>query len=191
MAKDLIKINIQALKFVHSLSPTYLILIMINNIFSCVSPYLNIYLSAAIINELSGARRLSVLLSLAAVIVLGNFLISLINGFISRAHEHARARFNQNETKAFTQQAFLLDYEKVEDPQVRQLRRKIMESSRINSHGIQSLINSFDILTYNIMNGIFSVIIFIELLFIILQSPFSIMKALLALVIILLIIGRL
>lgn len=189
MTKEFRKTNMQALKFIYSLSPSYLILIMVNNIFSCVSPYLNIYLTAAIINELSGARRLSVLLVLAAVIVLGNFLISLTNGFIGRAYEHARARFSQNEAKVFINQAFSLDYEKIEDPQVRQLRRKIMESSRINSHGIQSLINSFDILTYNIMNGIFSVIIFIELLFIILQSPFSIMKALLALVIILLIIG--
>lgn len=179
--------NIRAIKLWHSLCPAYFPFMIINSLFANLSPYFNIYLSAEIINEIVGGRTISKLVMLVAITVGGNFLISVIGGMISRAFGHQTTLLNQREDALFYKRTFTLDYEDLENTEVRQLRRKIIESAKIDSHGKQSLLINLNELSYGIINIALALYLFSEMMFLIISNKFDWIVVLFGLFIILLV----
>lgn len=135
-------INIRALKLLLSFCPSYLPLLVLNSFFRRVSPYFNLYLSAEIINEIVGTRNKDTLITLVLITVIGNFAIAIIGGLLGRAFGHKETILYQREAAYYNQKTLSLDYDNLEDTKVRQLRRKITESSKIDFHGKQLLLMS-------------------------------------------------
>ncbi|MEA4833145.1 MAG: ABC transporter ATP-binding protein, partial [Oscillospiraceae bacterium] len=173
MRKEKMNPNIRAIKLWHSLCRSYFPLMIANAFFSNLSPYFNIYMSAEIVNEIAGARNTQRLLILVLIIVTGNFMISIFGGFLSREFGLKSAVLDQKEITLFNNKTLMLDYDNLENTEVRQLRRKIIESAKIDWHGKQSLINSLNNLTYNVINIILSVYLFTEMLILIVSAEFS------------------
>ena len=134
--------NIRALKLLHSFCPSYFPLLVLNSFFGRISPYFNLYLSAEIVNEIVGDKNKDTLIALVLITVLGNFAISIIGGLIGRAFGHRETLLYQREAACYNAKTLSLDYDNLENPDVRQLRRKITESAKIDYHGKQMLLNS-------------------------------------------------
>ena len=179
--------NIRAIKLWHKLCPAYFPFMIIHWLFANLSPYFNIYLSAEIVNEIVGKRTVSTLITLVAITIGGNFLISIIGGMLSRGFKHQETLLNQKEADLFYQKTFTLDYEDLENTEVRQLRRKIAESAKIDAHGKQSLLINLNELSYCIINIVLSVYLFFEMIFLIISNEFDWLVVFFAILIILLI----
>lgn len=80
------------------------------------------------------------LITLVVVTVLGNFAISIIGGVLNLAFGRRETLLNQREAAYYNQKTLTMDYDNLENTEVRQLRRKITESSRIDNHGRQLLV---------------------------------------------------
>lgn len=157
-------INICALKLLHSFSPSYFPLMILSSFFKTVSPYFNIYLSAEIVNEIVGSRNIDKLETLVLITILGNFIIAVIGALLSRYFGHSEIKLNQNEAIYYNKQTLTLDYSDLEKSEIRQLRRKITESARINCHGRQLLLISINRITNVFMNLLLSSILCIEMI---------------------------
>ena len=48
--------NLRAVRLFRSFCPSYFPMIVVRSVFGRLSPYFNLYLSAAIVNEIAGAR---------------------------------------------------------------------------------------------------------------------------------------
>lgn len=167
--------NLRAIKLWHSLCPRYFPLAIANAFFNNLSPYFNIYMSAEIINEIVGDRRIDIVSLLVVITLIGNLFISVIYNVLNIAFEHAVIILNQKESIFFNNKTLTLDYQNLENPQVRQKRQKIIESAKINYHGKQSLLNSINLLISNLINIIFSIYLFVEMLILILNNEINLL----------------
>lgn len=172
--------NMRALKLLHSFCPSYFPLMVLNSFFGRVSPYFNLYLSAEIVNEIVGSRNKDTLITLVLITVIGNFAIAIIGAFLGRAFGHKEIILSQREAAYYNQKTLSLDYDNLENTEVRQLRRKIVESSRINFHGKQLLLMSVGRLVNITISAILALILGIEMFVLMFASGFSWLIILLA-----------
>lgn len=162
--------NIHALKLLHSFSPMYFAVMITDAFFSRLAPYFNIYFSAEIVNEITGERNIDKLMTLVMITVFGNFVISIITKITSRTFQHCETRLRQREAAYFNKKVLYMDYEDLENPEVRQLRRTIAESARVNNHGRQQLLININWMTNALVDLILAMALFIEMLTLILAS---------------------
>ena len=172
--------NIRALKLLHSFCPSYFPLMVLNSFFGRVSPYFNLYLSAEIVNEIVGARNKNTLITLVLITVIGNFAIAVVGGILNRLFGHKETILLQKEAVYYNRKTLSLDYDNLENTEVRQLRRKIVESSRINFHGKQLLLMSVGRLVNITISAILALILGIEMFVLMFASGFSWLIILLA-----------
>lgn len=176
--------NMRALKLLHSFCPSYFPLLVLKSFFGKLSPYFNLYLSAEIVNEIVGARNKDTLITLVLITVIGNFAIAILGGILNRAFGHKETLLYQREAVYYNKKTLGLDYDSLENTEVRQLRRKIVESSRINFHGKQLLLMSVGRLVNITISAILALILGIEMFVLMFASGFSWLIILLACLII-------
>ena len=179
--------NMRALKLLHSFCPSYFPLLVLKSFFGKLSPYFNLYLSAEIVNEIVGARNKDTLITLVLITVIGNFAIAIMGGILNRAFGHKETLLYQREAVYYNKKTLGLDYDNLENTEVRQLRRKIVESSRINFHGKQLLLMSVGRLVNITISAILALILGIEMFVLMFASGFSWLIILLACLIIVLV----
>ena len=172
--------NMRALKLLHSFCPSYFPLLVLKSFFGKLSPYFNLYLSAEIVNEIVGARNKDTLITLVLITVIGNFAIAIIGGILNRAFGHKETLLYQREAVYYNKKTLGLDYDNLENTEVRQLRRKIVESSRINFHGKQLLLMSVGRLVNITISAILALVLGIEMFVLMFASGFSWLIILLA-----------
>lgn len=165
--------NIRAIKLWYSFCPSYFLLMILNAVFSNFSPYFNIYMSAEIVSEIAGGRNREKLIVLVMITIIGNFLITILGGFLGYKFGHKSTIFLQREDIYFNNKMLSLDYENLENTEVRQLRRKIIESAKIDCHGKQSLINNINALVNSVIDITFAIYLFAEMFILIAKKEFG------------------
>lgn len=166
--------NVRALKMWHSLCPQFFPLRAAEALFGNLSPYFSLWFSAEIINELLGGRDRNRLIALMLITVTGNLAISVVSHILNRAAGHANYLLNQRESAAFMRKTLTLDYQDLESPDVRQLRRKITENGKINGYGRDLLINMVCWAMDETVNFVLSLLLSIEMLVKIFTAGFSV-----------------
>lgn len=114
---------------------------------SCALPYFPLYLSAELVNELSGGRDMRRLLILAAVTVTGTFLLSVLSRFLSGRLEASRRMFGVRHEAYLFDAENTFQYEHLEDPDVALMRSRILTNMNTSYSGLMVLLmvaeNSF------------------------------------------------
>lgn len=165
--------NIRVLKLLFSFCPSYFPLFVMQSFFGRLSPYFNLYLSAEIVNEIAGAKNADRLMLLVLITLAGNLLISVIGGILNRTVGHKETLLFQREAEFYNKKTLMLDYDDLENTDVRQLRRKITESAMINGHGKQLLFDSARRLVNITVSTILSVALGVDMLVRIFAFGFS------------------
>lgn len=155
--------NFRALKLLNSFCPSYFPLVIAKSFFEKLSPFFNLYLSAEIVNEIAGEKDKNRIILLVLITVLGNFFIIVISGILNRISEHKQILLANREVAYFNKKTLTLDYVNLESTDVRQLRRKIVESAKIDNHGIQLLMMSVIRLVDITISTIFALVLGIEM----------------------------
>lgn len=173
--------NVRALKLLYSFSPKYFKYSIANSFFDTFLPYYNIYMSAEIVTELAGNRDPMKLLILVILTVVGAHILSVLNNVMHHKCNLYRVELNNNEAAYYNDKTLSLDYSDLEEPKVRQLRRKIIESAWIDNHGKGLLMSSSLNLVDNVFAIILSLILCLEMFIKIFSVDFSVFSVLMSL----------
>jgi len=165
--------NIRAVKLMHSFCPSYFPLLIIKTFFEELSPFFNLYLSAEIVNEIVGMRGKERLIMLVLITVFGNFTIAIIAGSLNRVFGHKAILLDQREIAYYNKKTLTLDYDNLENTEVRQLRRKIIEAAKIDRHGKQLLLLSVERLINITINAVLFLILGLEMFVLVFAAGFS------------------
>ncbi len=126
--QDKAKYTLKGLKFMFHLEKTYTILLVTTTILKQLIPYIPIYLSALIIDELitnPDARRLTILVSFAIV---SSFILYLVLRILERIMEH-HFRIYSNERMERSKKMMSVDFEDLENSELKtQMERISIES---------------------------------------------------------------
>lgn len=145
------------------MTPTFVPFQIFYCITSCLLPYFPLYMSAQIINELSGSCDLERLMVFAAVTVSGTFALSMLNRFLSsRLYALKNLSF-------FRCSACLFDaendfqYEHLEDPDIALTRNKISASMNATAAGLQKILYLLEGFLNDILNVVVSAALTVSL----------------------------
>ena len=172
------KVNMRAWKHIHSLNPILLPLMVFRAAFSALSPYINLYMSAEIMNELAGERDINKLILLVIITVGANLIVSVSSNLFTKLHTDAVNLYRENESLFITNKTLTLNYSVLENPDTQQLRREILNAANMSTSagfggycfGIERPIDFMGQFTANIVNLILSSLLFTQLIVQILRN---------------------
>lgn len=159
-----LKVNLRMLKILRSYSPGYYLLCAFTSLFGQLQFYYNLWISAEIVTELSNSRDVQKIWFLVASALCVNLLLKLSTALLDYLSRKAHGLLLANEKAAFTKKLLSLDYAKLEDPEIRNLRRKVEENSYINNYGSNYFITHIRALMDILFNLAYSAFLFAEMI---------------------------
>ncbi len=162
----------QTFRLYNANNPKYFPLLFLRVVFENISPYFNLWMSAEIVTALYEKRAAQDIYLLVAVTLFGNFFVHAAGAALNRAVGIQLEIMENNEAAAFNHKTLSLDYDKMENPEIRQLRRRIRENSYINYYGIKKMRIAIGGLMSASINIVFSLALFAEMAPLIASAPF-------------------
>lgn len=156
-------ISKKAFRVYHSYNPNYFPLKFLQTLFERIFPYFNLWLSAEIVTALYERKERRELYTLVAATVFGNLFISVIGAFLKRTTDTQFKILENNQAAAFIRKTLSLDYDKLENPETRQHRRKIKQNSWINGYGVINMRWNIERLMKHSIDFVFSILLFAEM----------------------------
>lgn len=162
------------IKEIHNLQPWVIPVTVLYAFLNAISPFVNIYMSARIIDELVSIRGIDRLTKLVAITIGLNLIIHLLAKGLDHLKILLRGIMGQNQDMRINEKIIQIDYEHVENPEVHKLRFKIWDAENMNGGGIYSLIINLEVLVQGIVIVLTSVTLVLGLF----QSKTSIVGSL-------------
>ncbi len=160
----------RAVKWVSGISKWYFPILILSSLFNNLSPFVNIYMSAQIVNEISSDINIDKLFRLVLITISANLFIGSISVLLSRINKFANEKFWFGESKALLNKFLGSDYEKLESGEVLSGRWELYQASKINGFGISAMLDSSRKFIDNIINIVLSVSLISSLVFIIINN---------------------
>ncbi len=126
--KQNISLILRGLKIISSFPIPLLLSKTVSCVFNAAVPFINIYFSARILNELAGARSQNRLIILVLMTIGLNLIFVLIKSAIGRWSAHCNASTFNSMYKVLTDKLLSMDYIDIENPEIQQ------EFSEIRQH---------------------------------------------------------
>lgn len=135
--------NLRAIKLFWQISPKGMLFRTIDTVWGALTPYVGIWLSALIIEELSGARSPQRLRSLILAALLSAALFSLVSALLNRARQvEANVQWYEMDT-LLSGKMIDLDYHISDDPKTRKMLSTIRQNMNGGGWGIQRVPGNF------------------------------------------------
>ena len=151
------------IKEIHKLQPWVVPVTIFYAFLNALSPFINIYMSARIIDELVSAKSMNRLIILVSITIGLNLLIHLLAKGLNHLKVLLRNIMLQNQDMRINEKIIQIDYEHVENPEVHKLRTKIWDAQNMNGGGIHSLIFNLEYLIQGIVIVATSVVLVVGL----------------------------
>ena len=141
--KETFQIHARAFRDVQSYCPGAFLAAGLHAAVSALSPYATVYLSAQIINELAGARRMDVLLPLVAATLAITTLLTLLTGALLHWKNAMEERYVARKEKLFSDKMLSLDFADVDKAETHDLLSQIRQNDLWSSWGFNRLLFHF------------------------------------------------
>ena len=111
---------------------------------AALSPYVTVYLSARIINELAGARRLEVLGPLTMLAVASGALLTFVTGALLRWKTAKEHTFLERKNRVFADKMLSMDFADIDKAETHDLRSQIAQSENWAGFGFYRFWDQFE-----------------------------------------------
>lgn len=162
----------RAFRMYSGYNPKYFPLCFMKIIFLDISFFFRIWMSAEIINGLYEGKGKKELYFLVIITLVGIFLFRLLAAALDRAEGSAKEILNNREDAALHAKTLSLDYDKIENPDIRRLRREIDENKMINYYGTENMRMNVERLMDCLVDSVFSLIFFADMVSKMAAAPF-------------------
>lgn len=130
------------MKMAWKTAPVYLIVMILNSLFSSAKLLFNIILPKLLIDELVGDKNIEMLLLFGALIVLNNVLMQLVTNTFKRYIDTKSTWLSDTMVKQMGEKIMNLEYSYLEEPYYLDLKERAVFGIE-NQNTIESLINIF------------------------------------------------
>lgn len=151
------KMNIRAWKIWWKLCPGFFFSAGISSIVKALTPYVTIFLSAQIINELSGNRNVEVLSKWVILTLTCTSLCALLNSILKHWLNYEKSSAQSIDREIYMKKMLHLDYEDIERQTVFDLYSQIIQTKYWSGWGIYKTLLFFEELVtalFQILGGI-------------------------------------
>jgi len=158
MKEGIFKTNLRAAKWAASYSKWCWLVMALKSLFTNLSPFVNIFMSAQIINEIAGARDISQLINLVVITLSANFIIGIASLILTRISKHTEQLMWFGEDRSYLKKVLDCDFRDLENGTISEQRWNVYQYSQVNQFGINAMINSTKKLMDNIINIVLALV---------------------------------
>ena len=134
--KEAIHLNYRAYKLLKKQCPSMFFSIFLVCVVSGITPYVGIYLSAQVIEELAGQRRPEQLWKLVTITILVTAVLGILNACLSRWENSRNGSYWFRKDKIYADKMLDMDYCTVVEQKIHDLRYQIKQNENWNGWGI-------------------------------------------------------
>ncbi len=134
--KEAMKMTLRAVKLLYRANPQYTVMSIINRIWSALTPYVGLYLSALIIGELAGGRDTEKLKKYVIISLVCAAVIALISAFINKAISIYGQLEWYSINKLYRDKFMDMDYADMDDGNTHILYNKIQQNANSAGSGL-------------------------------------------------------
>ena len=138
------KMNIRAWKIWWKLCPRFFFSAGISSMVKALTPYVTIFLSAQIINELSGNQDVAVLAKWVILTLTCTSLCALLNSILKHWLNYEKSSAQSIERQVYMKKMLDLDYEDIERQPIFDLYSQIIQTKYWSGWGIYKTLLFFD-----------------------------------------------
>ena len=156
-------------KEIHSLEKKVLPSVTVQSIVSSLKPFINILFTAKIINLLSDGKDFKTVMLYITIAVAINFILFFLDSFLDEYSQNLRNLLLNKENKKVASKLFRTEYQKLENSEYKELIHKHEEAEKSR----WSRFPYFVWTTYRFLNGLFTLIISVIIIFPLLKVGFT------------------
>ena len=154
---------------IQSLEKKVLPAVTVQSIISSLKPFINILFTAKIINLLSDGKDFKTVMLYITIAVAVNFILFFLGSFLDEYSQNLRNLLLNKENKKVASKLFGTEYQKLEDSEYKELIHKHEEAEKSR----WSRFPYFVWTTYRFLNGLFTLIISVIIIFPLLKVGFT------------------
>lgn len=128
-------LHMRAFHDIHTFCPKLFPAIVLHRTLKGISPYITLYFSARIINELAGERRPGNLWSWVLITLSATAVLSVLTALFHHLEEKELDLFDYGKDKVFSTKMFSLDFADMDNPSTHELRSRILQTENWNGWG--------------------------------------------------------
>ena len=144
-------------------NPGLLLSILICGVVSALTPYVDIWLLARLIDEITGERNPQMLTVYVIILMSTAAILSLLCAGLSRWKNVQLACLWHTQNKVFTQKLLSMDFADMDDGHIQELRSRIWQNTDSGGWGLYKLIYSFEAITSSVMSIISAILLSVSL----------------------------
>lgn len=156
-------------KEIHSLEKKVLPSVTVQSIVSSLKPFINILFTAKIINLLSDGKDFKTVMLYITIAVAINYILFFLDSFLDEYSQNLRNLLLNKENKKVASKLFRTEYQKLENSEYKELIHKHEEAEKSR----WSRFPYFVWTTYRFLNGLFTLIISVIIIFPLLKVGFT------------------
>ena len=142
--KEMLKLTLRALKDINRCQPGKLLAIALSTVVSALSPYVTVWFSAQLINELAGARRADELWRWVVLTLTVTAVMGLLSAVLRRWTAAMDTSFGHKKERLFAQKFMTMDYEDSDKQRTRDLYAQIEQNENWGGMGLYKTVESFE-----------------------------------------------
>lgn len=157
--KEDLKLIMRGCSIIRRLSPGLLGLSLLKSFLNAFTPYIAIYFSAMIIDELVGNRNFMLLMLYAGITVGGTLLFNLISELIAKKVNVLNKMSYPYLNMYLNEKTLSMDFTLLEDPKIAELRAHISENIYAAGGGVYALSGLITTIAENVMSVVIAAIV--------------------------------
>ena len=138
---ETIRLHIRAAQILKKYCPKLLTSMSLHHAVSGIIPYVTVFFSARIIEELAGLRRADVIWKWVIATVIVEGILALASHALDRWSSTKANAFFLRPRRVYTEKQLTMDYEEMESVETRDLLEMVLQNDNWASHGIRMLYN--------------------------------------------------
>ena len=158
-----IKMFWKTAKHIESLSRGLMILNIIRAIFNSLSPFINIYMAARIVDMILAGEPWEQTLLLAGITVFFDFFVVMMKAVLNYFINIRKTIFNQNYNYSKNRKVSAMDYDMVDTVETQKTLNRIYQYENMDAEGLRSFERKMPNMIGNIFTILFSVALTLEL----------------------------
>ena len=115
------KKTLHYINWLAKLCPAFYPVMIAKTLFSVLSPYITLYMSAVILNEILGERRVGYLITVVLFTVVLNCILGLLAGLFDKIYSDLSDKLDSKILMIVNESPCRFDYSDFESPEVNQL----------------------------------------------------------------------
>ena len=151
---EVIKLSNRALLIFYKRYPQMVVSRFLNVIWSALTPYVGIYLSALVIDELAGNRDPGRLKSLVLLTLIAATVIALVSAFLNKWKETQNAGLWLKSFHIYSEKLLTLDYIDMDDTKTTELLAAIRRDQSYGGWGLYRVIGEYE----NLCSGVLTLL---------------------------------